>query len=73
VCPVDEATKVIRGTIESSGRKEVHAVVSPTEATGKICYGHNLQQGDSDGGEFAELLGGSIPAPSAVNVPICIS
>src|SRR2546423_14111436 len=44
---VDEKSQILGRTIESTGRKEVHSIVTPAKLPGKIGDRHHLEQSDS--------------------------
>ena len=60
---VDEAAKVVRRAVEMRGGEEIHAVVTPAEATGKVADGHHLHQGYPQAGELRKLRHGGGPGP----------
>ncbi len=58
---VNEGTKIIRRSVEATGRKKINAVVAPAELTGEISDRHYFDRGNSNRDELGQLFGGRGP------------
>src|SRR5215813_1213970 len=58
---IDEAPEVVGRPVESRRREEIHAVITPAEAAGKVGDRHELDHGDSDARQLWELAGSRRP------------
>ena len=61
VSAINEASEIVRRAVEPRRRKEIHAVISPAEPSGKIGHRHDFDQGYSQAGKFIEFLHGRGP------------
>ncbi len=57
---IDEATKRVRIAVAVKGREQVHPVVAPVEAAGKLGDRHELDAGDAQLGELRQLAQGGV-------------
>lgn len=53
--PIDERAEVVRSPVEPGRGVEIDAVVTPAEATGELCDGHQLEERDPDVAQVLEL------------------
>src|SRR5205823_4943753 len=53
----DEASKVVRFAVETRRCKQVHPIVAPTEATGKVRNGHDLKKCNTEVGQMRQAVG----------------
>ncbi len=70
---IDEPAKIVRLPIQPRGREHAHAVVTPTEAAGKIGHRQHFNRGDADPLQLRQFARAAANVPSGVNVPMCIS